>query len=746
MSLISTAKKLDTSSITTRKYGENKYSCNHQIKKLFNKAGLAQLAELISSSQLRLSEQDALWFYHHHDLFLLGDLANRVNYSKNKDRVYYNINRHINPTNICVYDCKFCAFAKRPNDPSAYAYSIEQILDRVDQALEQGANEIHMVGGLHPRWNFDHFLNIIREVKKKAPKVHLKGFTAVEISWLAKKSRKSLNDTICAMKDAGLDSIPGGGAEIFAKDIRQEITAKISDEKWLQVHRIAHNLGLKSNATMLYGHIEKIHHRVDHLRLLRELQHSTKGFNAFIPLSFQPHNNYMGIDQYTKGIDDLKTIAISRLYLDNFLHIKAYWIMLGQDIAQLALQFGANDFDGSVTEEKIAKSAGGNSGEHLSKDHLNRLIIDVGKQPFIRNSIYNKFDKINTYIDHSNYKDCIDSFTDVDSKKLYNKVCLSLGISKDKNIFDGKYFLQILEKASEINDLYHFDGLSIALFKRIDHLFDDSCDQDNSTYHHSIKNYNYLVHRFILKEKNQLLSSSCNGLFQRIVVWIERQMDQYKSYGQWYHVISYNDLSRIFQKDLQQIKQVIDNLSAIDKLIIDIDYDQNSGINDYQQLVDIYHDLSGCIKKQAVIISRLVLRSDPIKGLDFFEFFSDLNKFIIFVNSSKILHLIKYLEISCEENNSITIHQYLQALSIARIACGGVKICAPYSVLPSNINLKSSSGFDKKANDIKNKVAGILAKSSVNSLGLVNKEHIDDYGLDTLSDIFSKEGIDFQIL
>lgn len=336
----------------------------------------------------RLSDEDALFLFNSPDTVAIGALADEYNRKKNGDTVFYNINRHINPTNICVYDCKFCAYSKRPGDEGAYAFSIDEIVKKTGEAVAEGADEIHMVGGLHPRWKFEHFQDILKAVKKAYPHIHIKGFTAVEIDWLARKARLSIRDTLVSLKEAGLDSMPGGGAEIFHQDVRDQITAKLTAEEWIDIHRTAHKLGMKSNCTMLYGHVESYAHRVGHMRYLRELQDETGGFNAFIPLSFQPHQNQMGIKRYTFGVDDLKTIAIARLYLDNFDHIKAYWIMLGQDIAQVATNFGANDLDGTVFEEKISRAAGGRSGMILSKNDIESIIHKGRKTAQQRNTVY----------------------------------------------------------------------------------------------------------------------------------------------------------------------------------------------------------------------------------------------------------------------------------------------------------------------------------------------------------------------
>ena len=337
----------------------------------------------------RLTDQDALQLFESADLIELGALANQVNQRKNSDVVFFNVNRHINPTNICALSCKFCAYSRKIGEDGAYAYSIEEMVTKAGEAVAQGATEVHMVGGLHPRWRFDHYKDMIKAVKTAYPDIHIKAFTAVELDWLARKSRKSIREVLEELKEAGLGSLPGGGAEIFAPEIRDQICeTKVSAEQWLDTHRTAHSMGLHSNCTMLYGHIESYEHRVDHMRRLRELQDETGGFNAFIPLSFQPFQNEMGIDQYTFGYDDLKTLAIARLYLDNFKHVKAYWIMLGQDIAQLALEYGANDLDGTVIEEKISRMAGGRAGMAMSRRFIEDLVLKSKHRPVERDTLY----------------------------------------------------------------------------------------------------------------------------------------------------------------------------------------------------------------------------------------------------------------------------------------------------------------------------------------------------------------------
>ena len=337
----------------------------------------------------RLTFEDGVNLYHAPDLGELGAVANEINLAKNGRDVYFNVNRHINPTNICALSCKFCAFSRKPGEPGAYAYSDEEIATRARMAVESGATEIHMVGGLHPRWNLKNYTNIIRVVKEAAPQAHVKAFTAVELDWLARRERKTVREVLELLREAGLGSLPGGGAEIFAPYVRETICdTKLTAEGWIDIHRTAHGLGLRSNCTMLYGHIEDVESRVDHMLRLRALQDETRGFQVFIPLAFQPENNDLGITKHTYGVDDLKNIAVARILLDNFRNVKAYWIMMGNHMAQTALHFGANDVDGTVVEEKIANMAGSRSGMKLAHDRLLSLIRAADRVPVERSTTY----------------------------------------------------------------------------------------------------------------------------------------------------------------------------------------------------------------------------------------------------------------------------------------------------------------------------------------------------------------------
>ena len=342
----------------------------------------------------RLSFDDGLFLEEHVDLFTLGDLANIVRERKNGNVAYYNVNTHLNATNVCVYRCVFCAFRADLKSEKGYVMPDEQILHRAEEAQSRGATELHIVGGLHHQLPYEWYLNVVRIVHQHYPRLHLKAYTAVEWDWFARLTGRPTRDILAEFKDAGLGSLPGGGAEIFHPEVRDIICEHKADtDSWLRIHREAHELGLRSNATMLYGHIEKPLHRIDHLCKLRELQDETGGFQTLIPLAFHPDNTKLGIErkiQKASGIMDLRMIAISRLMLDNFPHIKAYWIMLGIPTAQLALSYGADDIDGTVVHEKIYHDAGSDTPQELTVTQLRRLIEEAGRVPVERDTLYNE--------------------------------------------------------------------------------------------------------------------------------------------------------------------------------------------------------------------------------------------------------------------------------------------------------------------------------------------------------------------
>ncbi len=349
---------------------------------------LKPIAEKVLAG-VRLSAADGIALYRSPDLLVVGWLANHVREARHGDICYFNVNRHINPTNICVAHCKLCAFGRDPNAPGAYNFALEEIWERAAEGVRAGATEFHMVGGLHPDLPFEYFLDMIRGLKQRCPTIHLKAFTMVEVGYFSRIAKLSIRDTLLALKEAGVDSLPGGGAEIFNPRVRKVICDhKTSGRQWLDIARTAHEIGLRSNATMLYGHIENEEERVEHLLLLRELQDETHGFVTFIPLAFHPENTALAHLPKTTGFDDLRAIAVSRLLLDNFDHIKAYWVMLTPRIAQIALRFGADDIDGTIVEEKIYHDAGATTAQFTSKAELERLIRAAGRTPVERDTLY----------------------------------------------------------------------------------------------------------------------------------------------------------------------------------------------------------------------------------------------------------------------------------------------------------------------------------------------------------------------
>jgi aminodeoxyfutalosine synthase len=351
---------------------------------------LSVIRDKVEAGQ-RLPFEDGVFLYEHADLCTLGDLANRVRERKNGNYVYYNVNTHINPTNVCVYRCTFCAFRADLKSPKGYVMSDEQILERAAEADRRGATELHIVGGLHHQLPYEWYLNVVRIIHNAHPRLHLKAYTAVEWDWFSRLTGRPTRDILAEFQEAGLGSLPGGGAEIFHPEVRDRICEHKADaESWIRIHREAHELGLRSNATMLYGHIEEPRHRIDHLIRLRELQDETGGFQTLIPLAFHPDNTKLSHLPRPSGLLDLKTMAISRLMLDNFPHIKAYWVMLGIKTAQIALSFGADDLDGTVVHEKIYHDAGSDSPQELTVGEIRRLIAEAGRIPVERDTLYNE--------------------------------------------------------------------------------------------------------------------------------------------------------------------------------------------------------------------------------------------------------------------------------------------------------------------------------------------------------------------
>jgi aminodeoxyfutalosine synthase len=337
----------------------------------------------------RLDAGEALALYASHDILAVGWLANQVRERRHGNVAYFNVNRHINPTNVCVAACRLCAFGRKKGTEGAYTMALEQAFEVAASGYSEAVTEFHVVGGLHPDLPLEYFLDLVRGLKQRFPRVHIKAFTMVEVAFFAKRYKLTTREVLEKLREAGVDSMPGGGAEIFAEHVRAIICDhKIDGNEWLDTARLAHQLGFKSNATMLYGHIENDEDRVDHLLRLRALQDETGGFQAFIPLAFHPAHTMLQHLPSTSGMTDLKQIAVARLVLDNFPHIKAYWQMMTPKIAQIALRFGADDIDGTVVEEKIYHDAGATTPQGLNRAQLVRLIREAGREAVERDTLY----------------------------------------------------------------------------------------------------------------------------------------------------------------------------------------------------------------------------------------------------------------------------------------------------------------------------------------------------------------------
>ncbi len=362
-------------------------------KAIVNKLPLKskRIAEKIIEGQ-RISTEDAVFLYKLKELSLTGILAGIANEKINANKVFFNRNIHLEPTNICIHNCLFCSYRRRINEEGAWEYNLEDIRKFACKLKSKGLTEIHVVGGVHPKRDVDYYSELIRSIREELPDIHIKAFTAVEIDYMARKAGMSIAQALERLKEAGLNSMPGGGAEIFDEELRKKICPdKTGSSEWLQIHRTAHKLGIPTNATMLYGHLESYEQRADHLNRLRALQDETHGFNAFIPLKYKNRNNQMSDISEVSNIEDLKNYAVSRIFLDNIPHIKAYWPMVGKELAGISLAFGVDDLDGTINDStKIYSMAGSEEqSPDMSVDQICRLITTAGKRPAERDSIYN---------------------------------------------------------------------------------------------------------------------------------------------------------------------------------------------------------------------------------------------------------------------------------------------------------------------------------------------------------------------
>jgi aminodeoxyfutalosine synthase len=357
---------------------------------------LMSIAEKVEAGE-RISRTDAIALFETDDLLAVGSMADLVNRRLNGDRVFYVANQHINPTNVCILNkvCVFCSYGVRPLADDAYTMSLDEVFEEAEAARHAPTREFHIVGGLHPKLPLSYYTDMIRGLKERHPRVHVKALTAVEIAHLARIERCSTLDVLRELQEAGLDAMPGGGAEVFSPAVRSTIAdRKLAADEWLRVHREAHELGIPTNCTLLYGHVESAADRVDHMTLLRELQDETGGFSTFIPLAWHPDNTalgrQMGVEgQRTGGVDDLKALAVGRIFLDNVPHIKTHWIMVTTKVSQVALSFGVDDLEGTVVLEKITHTAGADTPIGLDLGEIVGLIRDAGKVPVERDSLYN---------------------------------------------------------------------------------------------------------------------------------------------------------------------------------------------------------------------------------------------------------------------------------------------------------------------------------------------------------------------
>ncbi len=342
----------------------------------------------------RITDEECLILFERADLPFVGALANFIRERLHGDKTYFNRNFHIEPTNVCVFSCKFCSYSRLyAHRDEGWELSIDQMLDIVKSYDGKPITEVHIVGGVHPKMNMEYFIELIQKIHAHRPDLHVKGFTAVELDYMFRKAKLTTEEGMRRLKEAGLQSLPGGGAEIFHEDIRKEIAGdKVTGEGWLNIHETAHNLGMHTNATMLYGHIEQYEHRIDHMRKLRDLQDRTKGFNTFIPLKFRNSNNDMSYVAESTITEDMRLYAIARIYLDNFPHLKAYWPMLGRQNAQLSLSFGVNDIDGTIDDSTKIYSMAGSEEQTptMTTEELVTLIKQVKRQPIERDTLYNE--------------------------------------------------------------------------------------------------------------------------------------------------------------------------------------------------------------------------------------------------------------------------------------------------------------------------------------------------------------------
>ena len=681
----------------------------------------------------RITEDDALALYESPDLLGIAKIADQINLKRNNGNVFFNINRHINPTNICVLSCKFCAYSRKPGDEGAYAYSIEEMVKKAGEAVAQGATEVHMVGGLHPRWKFSYYVEMLRAIKTAYPDLHIKAFTVVELNWLAQKERRTMKEILTDLCEAGLGSLPGGGAEIFHPEVREEICEnKVDAAMWLNTHRLAHQMGLKSNCTMLYGHIENFKHRVDHMSRLRALQDETHGFNAFIPLSFQPENNDMGIKRYTFGYDDLKNIAISRIFLDNFDHIKAYWVMLGQEIAQLATRFGANDLDGTVIEEKISRMAGGRSGMVMGQTELENIIKKAGSKPVERDTLYNV-----RYPEQLRQGACSQNPEGEAAKlnAIENKMHYGSNQLKEMNIDEMSIDEMIYaarnsslhdlgEIANNIRNQHNAEGLATFSIEISPTITKESTIGDVmksiASEMKQCKEMQGVSATTLKLDLAEILP--CKDEFSQIleIIWATKQ-----SYSELeITLVSVKGIWTIAQNENVNVKDVLDRLQESG-----VDFIQSSNL---ETETDLTHsevtDLHAQIHSLGIKSIAKVELAAPLKGAGEPNWQSFISRLIHLDTLNKKTNQLLGVSIEISDSSFVTPAEYLRAIAIARIAAPSItNIISPVDKMPSMSPVSHSTHLPKQIPT--QKYAPIALLMGANDLGQIPYQTLDIKGL-----------------
>ncbi len=644
---------------------------------------------------VRISDEDAIFLFESPRLFEIGQLADIVNYRKNKDVVFYNMNSHLNPTNICVMTCKFCSFSRKPGEPGAYAYTLDEVLQKADHAISNGAKELHMVGGLHPRWGLDYFAEMFRAIRTRFPNIHIKALTAVEIDWLSRKSRKPHSDVLLILKDAGLNSMPGGGAEIFHPDCRDLITAKLSTEDWIGIHRTAHQMGIASNCTMLYGHVESYAHRVYHYRQLRTLQDETNGFNCFIPLAFQPHNNEMGIERYTFGADDLKTIAVARLYLDNFKQIKSYWVMLGQDIAQLGLHFGANDMDGTVNDEKISNMAGSRAGIGMQKKSIKRLILKSRKNPQERDTLYQ-------WIGSENANASVSKNVDQLRTLLHRASQRELLSTEELYLLaeQGDLFSLAMTAQSIRNHYIPHDQATFSLAQDIK--IQDALEPKNlSEGSHLLLDLASVDHEQTKLSVGSLLKAASNLQQQKHSVVLA----------------GFVSIWKILQDSTLTLDEIFLQLRDLGIKVFSSSLDENEASLTHREISNLHRTAH---KQGLLSIAKVEVNSPPTELFPLWKTF--IERIVALRNVQMETQGIAAIFVEPAADSWVTAQEYMRAVALVRIACPNIEhVIVPLQRLPSSrdVHLRGEGGQDLLRGQ--EKYAPLLLLAGADDFGILPK-------------------------